>query len=154
VGTANFAADPPANGRRLSQGFEGVAVSPDGNTLNGLLQSVTIQDSGSGDQGRSTTRLVVHDLSSTDMPATVLHEYVIQLPRVDDNGAASGVSVNRTGAQSAIIAINDHQLLILSRDGNGRGASGSPVLKSVLLAELNGANNIDAALMFRPLQHA
>ncbi len=34
-------------------------------------------------------------------------------------------------------------MLILSRDGNGRGASGSPVFKSVLLAELNGATNID-----------
>jgi hypothetical protein len=68
---------------------------------------------------------------------------VIQLPRIDDNGATGGVAVNRTGAQSSIIALNDHQLLILSRDGNGRGASGSPVFKSILLADLSNATNID-----------
>ena len=140
AGATNFRADPPATGRRINQGFEGVAVSPDGNTLYGLLQSATIQDSGSGNPGRSNTRLVVYDVSNTDTPATVLHEYVIQLPRVDDNGGT--VAVNRTAAQSAIIAINEHQLLIRSRDGNGRGASGSPVFKSVLLAELNGATDI------------
>jgi hypothetical protein len=67
--------------------------------------------------------------------------YVIQLPLIDDNGGTS--AVNRTGAQSSILALNDHQLLILSRDGNGRGASGSPVFKSILLADLNGATDID-----------
>lgn len=53
------------------------------------------------------------------------------------------MTVNRTGAQSAIVALNDHQLLILSREGNGRGATGAPVFKSVLLADLTHATNID-----------
>jgi len=61
----------------------------------------------------------------------------------DDNGATGGAVVNRNGAQSEIVALNSHQLLVLSRDGNGRGASGSPVFKSVLLADLNGATNIN-----------
>ena len=141
TGTTNFFADPPANGRRINQGMEGIAQSPSGNRLFGLLQSATIQDSGTGNQGRSNTRLLVYDVSQSDAPTDPVAQYVIQLPRIDDNGGTP--AVNRTGAQSSIIALNDHQLLILSRDGNGRGASGSPVFKSVLLADLNGATNID-----------
>jgi len=141
AGTTNFFADPPTNGRRINQGMEGIAQSPTGNRLFGLLQSATIQDSGTGNQGRSNTRLLVYDVSQSDAPVDPVAQYVIQLPRIDDNGGTP--AVNRTGAQSSILALNDHQLLILSRDGNGRGASGSPVFKSILLAELNGATNID-----------
>jgi len=145
VGTVNFAADPPANGRRINQGMEGIALSPDGTKLFALLQSATIQDSASGNQGRSNTRLLVYDVSATDTPTDPVKQYVIQLPRIDDNGATGGAAVNRTGAQSAIIALNDRQLLILSRDGNGRGnaGSGAPVFKSILLADLSNATNID-----------
>lgn len=139
-GTIDFAADPPTSGRRINQGMEGIAQSPDGTKLFGLLQSATLQDSGSGNQGRSNTRLVVYDINSDDS-TTLSKQYVIQLPRIDDNGGTP--AVNRNGAQSSILALNDHQLLILSRDGNGRGASGSPVFKSILLADLNNATNIN-----------
>ena len=140
--------DVPANvdGRRINQGMEGIAQSPDGTLLFGLLQSATIQDTGTGNQGRFNTRLMVYDISSSDTPTDPVAQYVIQLPRIDETGlTTNGTSVNRTGAQSAIIALNDHQLLILSRDGNGRGVSGSasPVFKSVLLADLSNATNID-----------
>lgn len=143
VGTANYQADPPINGRRVNQGFEGIATSPDGSKLFTLLQSATLQDSGAGNQGRSNTRLLVYDISSSTTPSDPAHQYVIQLPRIDDNGGTP--AVNRTGAQSSIIALNDHQLLILSRDGNGRGASGSPVFKSILLADLTGATDFDGS---------
>lgn len=140
--TINFLADPPTDGRRINQGMEGIAQTPDGTKVFGLLQSATIQDSGSGNQNRANAvRLVVYDVSSTDTPNDPTAQYVIQLPRIDDNGGTP--AVNRAGAQSSIIALNDHQLLILSRDGNGRGATGAPVFKSILLAELNGATNID-----------
>ncbi len=140
--------DVPANvdGRRINQGMEGIAQSPDGTLLFGLMQSATVQDTGTGNQGRFNTRLVVYDVSTTDTPTDPVAQYVIQLPRIDETGlTTNGTSVNRTGAQSAIIALNDHQLLILSRDGNGRGVSGSasPVFKSVLLADLSAATNID-----------
>ena len=140
AGSINFASDPPTTGRRINQGFEGVAQSPDGTRLFAMLQSATLQDSGSGNPGRSNTRLVVYDVSNADVPTAPLAQYVIQLPRVNDNG---GAAVNRNGAQSEIVALNSTQLLILSRDGNGRGAAGSPVFKSVLLADLSGATNID-----------
>lgn len=141
-GSINFFADPPVNGRRTNQGMEGIAQSPDGSKLFGLLQSATLQDSGSGNQGRSNTRLLVYDINSDDS-STLRSQHVIQLPRIDDNGGTP--AVNRNGAQSSILALNNHQLLILSREGNGRGAAGSPVFKSILLAELNGATNINGS---------
>lgn len=144
TGTINFQADPPTNGRRINQGMEGLAQSPDGTKLFGLLQSATLQDSGSGNQGRSNTRLLVYDVSSNDAPSDPVAQYLIQLPRVDDTGSTTnGSTVNRNAAQSAILALNDHQLLILSREGNGRGAAGAPVFKSILLADLSNATNID-----------
>jgi phosphodiesterase/alkaline phosphatase D-like protein/2',3'-cyclic-nucleotide 2'-phosphodiesterase (5'-nucleotidase family) len=146
VGTRNFAADPPLNGRRINQGMEGIAQSPDGTRLYALLQSATIQDSGAGNPGRFTTRLLVYDISSSDMPSDPVAQYVIQLPRADDTGAAAnGSTVNRNLAESAMVALNNNQLLILSRDGSGRGvdASNPPVFKSILLADLTGATNID-----------
>ena len=143
AGNINFLSDPPTTGRRANQGFEGVAQSPDGTRLFAMLQSATLQDSGSGNQGRSNARLVVYDVSNADVPLAPLAQYVIQLPRVDDNGATGGVAVNRNGAQSEIVALNSTQLLILSREGNGRGAAGSPVFKSVLLADLSSATNIN-----------
>ena len=141
VGTTSFA-NSPANlsGRRENQGMEGIAQSPDGTKLFALLQSATLQDSATGAQNRYNTRLLVYDVSSSDTPGDPIAQYVIQLPRIDTVAPAG---VDRTGAQSAILALNDHQILVLSRDGNGRGASGAPVFKSILLAELSGATNID-----------
>lgn len=141
AGTVNFNGTPN-NGRRDNQGMEGVAQSPDGTKLFGLLQSATIQDSGSGNIGRSNTRLLVYDISSTDTPTAPVAQYLIQLPLIDDTGSTTnGTTVTRNGAQSSILALNNHQILILSRDGNGRGATGSPVFKSILIADINGATN-------------
>ncbi len=143
VGTVNFNGTP-VNGRRDNQGMEGIAQSPDGTRLFALMQSATVQDTGTGNQGRLNTRLLVYDISSTDTPTDPIAQYVIQLPRIDSTGSTSnGATVDRTGAQSAIVALNAQQILILARDGNGRGASGAPVFKSILLADLAAASNID-----------
>ena len=145
VGTNNFLLEG-VNGRRINQGMEGLAVSPDGTRLFALLQSATIQDSGTGNYGRSNARLLVYDISTSYTPSDPIAQYVVQLPRADDTGSlTNGVTVNRNCAQSAIVALNGHQILILAREGNGRGVPGSPppAFKSVLLAELNGATNID-----------
>ncbi len=146
VGTPNFFADPPLNGRRINQGMEGLCQSPDGTRLFGLLQSATIQDSGSGNVGRTNARLVIYDITGTDMPTDPIAQYVIQLPRVDTDVAippAGTPGPDRTAAQSAIIALNNHQILVLTRDGNGRGSSGAPVFKSIVLADLTPATNFD-----------
>ena len=134
----------PDTGRRGNQGMEGVALSPSGTKLFGLMQSALVQDSGAGNPGRFNTRLMVWDVSSNPVPSAISDEYVIQLPIGDDNGSGDGTTANRNFAQSEIIALDDTRLLVLSRDGNGKGvtsATGS-VFKSVLLVDLAGATDI------------
>jgi 2',3'-cyclic-nucleotide 2'-phosphodiesterase (5'-nucleotidase family) len=140
--TINFAADPPTSGRRINQGMEGIAISPDGTRLFAMLQSATLQDSASNNQGRSNTRILVYDISGgAEVPTDPIAQYVLQLPRID---TALPAGVDRTGAQSGLVALDNGKLLILSRDGNGRGANnGAPVFKSILLADLATGTNID-----------
>ncbi|MDB5437941.1 MAG: autotransporter outer rane beta-barrel protein [Caulobacteraceae bacterium] len=131
-------------GRRSNQGMEGVSVSPDGTRLYTLLQSATLQDNPTNvAQRRNNTRLMVYDISTTKTPTAPIAEYVLQLPVYNSNG--SGAAANATAAQSEVLALNDHQFLVLSRDGNGRGTDGNAkpvVFKSVLLVDTVGATNI------------
>jgi len=130
------------DGRRNNQGFEGVSLSPDGTKLFALLQSATIQDTnGANQQTRTNTRLVVYDVSGSATPENPTGEYVIQLPTYSANGTGA---VSATAAQSEIIVLDDHRLLVLSRDANGQGSAtaNKSMYKSVLLVDLNGATNI------------
>jgi hypothetical protein len=147
AGTVNFgSASAPTNGRRNNQGMEGVSLSPDGTTLFALLQSATIQDSDSNnDQTRLHTRLLVYDVSSNATPAAPVAEYVLTLPTYKANG--NNGAVNKTAAQSEIIALDNSRLLVLSRDGNGLGnASENPsVYKSILLVDTRVGNPTNVA---------
>ncbi|MES2605771.1 MAG: esterase-like activity of phytase family protein [Pseudomonadota bacterium] len=128
-------------GRRLNQGLEGMAVTPDNKKLVTLLQSAAMQDSTTAQQTRTNTRLMIYDISQNKTPGAPVADYVLQLPTFTANG--DGAAVNRTAAQSELLALNDTQFLVLSRDGNGLGqALLNPVYKSVLLIDTTGATNI------------
>lgn len=144
-GVVNFnGASAPATGRRNNQGLEAVAVTPDGQRLVTILQSATVQDTGSGSQGRNNTRILIYDISQTRTPTAPIAHYVLQLPVL--NTAGDGGAPNATAAQSEMLALNGNQFLVLSRDGIGRGtdpnAANSPIFKSVLLVDTTGATNI------------
>jgi uncharacterized protein YhjY with autotransporter beta-barrel domain len=128
-------------GRRGNQGLEGMAVTPDGKKLVTLLQSGTLQDSTGGQQNRTNTRLMIYDISSNKTPTAPIADYVMQLPIYNLQG--SGAAPNATAAQSELLALNDTQFLVLSRDGLGLGlGTGNPVFKSVLFVDTAGATNI------------
>ena len=142
AGTLNFNSNnAPTNGRRNNQGFEGLGLNPDGNKLFVLLQSATIQDSGSGNQGRLNTRLLIYDVSESNTPDAPIAEYALQLPIVDDTG--TGNKPNKTAAQSEMLVLSDCQVLILARDSNGLGpaVTNQAVFKSILLADLSSATD-------------
>ncbi|NBV85243.1 MAG: hypothetical protein EBS01_03015, partial [Verrucomicrobia bacterium] len=139
-------APDPTTGRRGNQGMEGVAVSPDGKTLFTMLQSATMQDSTSGSQNRQYTRLYKYDITNSRSNPTLLAEYVVELPRFNDTNAnQTGLTPNKTGAQSEIVALDGDRIMLLSRDSNGNGgATAAPaVFKSVMIADLTrGGTNI------------
>jgi len=62
-------------GRVANKGMEGLAITPDGKTLVGIMQSPLIQDGGTNG---STTRIVVIDIET----GTVLHEYAYKCDNI------------------------------------------------------------------------
>ena len=149
AGQLNFNAEkPPQTGRRNNQGLEALSVSPDGTRLFAILQSATIQDTAGADAAtRNNTRVLVYDISQTRTPKAPIGHYVLQLPTVRENGdgfPGSGLAADVTAAQSEMLALNDHQFLVLARDGNGRGkgTTKAPVFKSVLLVDIADATNL------------
>ncbi len=143
-GQLDFTAErAPDTGRRNNQGLEAVAVTPDGKRLVTILQSATVQDTAGKDAAtRSVTRILVYDISQTRTPAAPIGHYLLQLPVVREAG--DGQAADATAAQSEMLALNDHQFLVLARDGNGRGkgSTNAPVFKSVLLVDTDGATNL------------
>lgn len=128
-------------GRRGNQGMEGMAVTPDGKKLVTLLQSAALQDSAGGQQNRTNTRLMIYDISTTKTPTAPVADYVLQLPIYTPSG--NGGTPTATAAQSELLALNDTQFLVLSRDSLGLGQNtGNSVFKSVLFVDTSGATNI------------
>jgi hypothetical protein len=135
----------PVSGRQNNQGFEGLAMSPDRRTLFVLLQSALIQDLDSTSSAtikltRHNTRLLAYDLRH-EQPRLV-GEYVVQLPLFQDQTTTKPTLL--TAAQSELLALNDHQFLVLARDSNGGFTDPSPgsVYRSVDLIDISGATNI------------
>lgn len=131
-----------AVGRRVNQGIEGMAITPDQKKLVTLLQSGSMQDTPGGAVNRTNTRLMIYDISGNKAPANPVADYVLQLPIYNTAGSATAAA-NAAAAQSELLALNDTQFLVLSRDGSGLGqANNPPAYKSVLLVDIAGATNI------------
>ncbi|MCF4165924.1 esterase-like activity of phytase family protein [Zavarzinia compransoris] len=131
----------PDTGRRNNQGMEAAALTPDGKTLIAVLQSATMQDSAGKGGERGNTRVLVYDVSSDPTPQAPVGHYVLQLPLVDTKGDGK---MDKTAAQSEVVALNDHQFLVLARDSAGYGTEkATPIMyKSILLADTTGATNL------------
>jgi len=121
-------------GRVANKGMEGLAISPDGNKLYGIMQSALLQDGGDTSAGK-TNRIVEIDIATGNTK-----EYAVS---------------NQIGTKgynnSDIVAINNHTLAFLPRDGKGLGDGSSAVIKQMWAIELNGATDVsglsgDAAL--------
>lgn len=120
------------SGRVANKGMEGLAISPDGKILIGFVQSPLKQDGGDG--GRAN-RIVTIDTASG---ATKQYVYDNQL--VDPANPAKTKTYN----SSEILAVNDHQFLVLERDGKGLGDGTNAVVKRIFAVDLNGATDIGA----------
>jgi len=120
------------SGRVANKGMEGLAITPDGKTLVGFEQSPLIQDGGDG--GRAN-RLVSIDLATG---ATKQYVYDNLLPDPAKPGKF------KTYNSSELLALNDHEFLVLERDGKGQGDGSDAVVKRIFKIDLAGATDIGA----------
>ena len=121
----------PVRGRQRNRGFEGLAISPDGTRLYGLLQD-PLADEGSVDPrctracsppGRFSRniRLIAYSAATGESIA----QYIYQLESLTDINArvpSNPFAPNAQGVNigiSALTAINDHEFLVLERDNRG-----------------------------------
>mgnify|MGYP006284967235 FL=1 len=116
------------SGRVANKGMEGLAITPDGTKLIGFMQSPLIQDGGDG--GRMN-RIVTIDIATGET-----HQYAY-----DNQIADTG---NKNYNSSEIVAINDHEFMVLERDGKGLGDGSSAVVKRLYKVDLTGATDVSS----------
>jgi hypothetical protein len=105
------------SGRVANKGMEGLAITPDGRTLVGVMQASLIQDGG------NVIRIVTIDIRTGRT-----HQYAYALT------TGSGVS--------EILAINGHEFLLDERDGKGLGDGSAAVVKQLFRVDLAGATDV------------
>jgi len=128
----------PDTGRQNNQGFEGLALTPDGKYLVAILQSATRQDGGDKAETREHTRMLYYDISAIDRPVLV-REHVVALPAFETEDGK-----RRIAAQSELLALDQDHFLLICRDaGNGYGQEGTTsVYRRIELVDTSGATNI------------
>jgi hypothetical protein len=112
------------SGRVANKGMEGLAITPDGTTLVGIVQNPLIQDASEGGAAANLLRIVTINRAS----GKVTHQYGYLLT------TGSGVS--------EIVALNNHEFLVDERDGKGRAAQNSAKIKQLFKIDLDGAVDI------------
>jgi hypothetical protein len=114
-----------SSGRQSNRGMEGLAISPGGNTLFGLMQSPLLQDGGLDNHFK---RIGVNiRLLKLDLKTGATREFVYPL----ENGPENGVN--------EILAINDHQFLVIERDGLSGAAA---KFKRIFRIDIEGATDV------------
>jgi len=113
------------SGRVANKGMEGLAITPDGKTLVGFMQSPLIQDGGDG--GR------MNRIVTIERATGATHQYAY-----DNRLADLGKNYN----SSELLALNDHEFLVLERDGKGLGDDSSAVVKRLYKVDIAGATDV------------
>ncbi len=118
--------DNNTSGRTANKGMEGLAITPDGRTLVGIMQNALIQDANQGKPATKLLRIVTIDIHS----GQVTHQFAYLLT------TGSGVS--------EIVALNNHEFLVDERDGHGRADQSVAVVKELFKIDLAGAVDVSA----------
>jgi hypothetical protein len=118
---------PNSSGRVPNKGMEGLAITPDGRTLVGIMQNALIQDAAEGGDAANLLRIITIDIAS----GKTTHQYAYLLT------TGSGVS--------EITALNQHEFLVDERDGKGLGDGSTAKVKQIFKIDL--ANAVDVSGM-------
>jgi len=113
-----------AFGRQSNRGMEGLAISPDGSKLYGMMQNALIQDGG---LDASASRVGLNNrIVEIDVRTGAAREFLYVLD-------------SKSNGTNEILAVNDHQFLVLERDGK---AGSSAKFKKIFLIDIAGATDI------------
>jgi hypothetical protein len=112
------------SGRVANKGMEGLAITPDGRTLLGIMQSPLLQDGG------TTTGLATR-IVKIDVKTGAMREYAYRLDNVKYT-------------VSEILAVNDHEFLVDERDSKGLNDDSLAVQKKLYKIDLAGAEDVSA----------
>jgi len=115
-------------GRVANKGMEGLAITPDGHTLVGAMQSPLLQDGGTNAR---YTRLVTIEVRSGEM-----HQYAYPLTNIGTAARPKYPTI------SEIVAVNEHEFLVDERDGKGLGDDSVAVFKQLFHIDLDGAQDV------------
>ena len=115
-------------GRVANKGMEGLAISPDGTTLIGAMQSPLAQDGGTN--GRYL-RIV-----SIEIATGAIEQFAYSLTNIGTETKPKYPSV------SEITAINDHELLVDERDGKGLGDDSTAVFKQIFHIDISSGQDV------------
>lgn len=127
TGTPNYV-DNTGNtaGKRGNRGFEGLAVSPDGQYTYTMLQSAMLDDGGSGGV---YDRIIKFD----NITGTAVAQYAYKM-----EGSSQGRGT------SALVAVNDHAFMVIERNNRGVGVDSelTTANKNVFILDLAGATDV------------
>lgn len=112
-------------GRVANKGMEGLAISPNGKKLYGFVQSPLIEDGGDG--GR------MNRIVEVNLETEAVHQYAYDNYLTDKAKAYNS---------SELLALNDHELLVLERDGKGLGDDSKAVVKRIYKVDLAHATDV------------
>jgi hypothetical protein len=129
-------------GRHNNQGFKGLTVTRDGNSLFAMLQAATNQEGGMSHETESYTRLLKYDITNKHAPRYA-REFVVPLPLYTDPVTGNKI----VATQTEVLNIKDGQFFVLARD-SGAGAAKSratSVYRHVDIFDLEDATDIKNA---------
>src|SRR5262249_12974750 len=113
-----------AFGRQSNRGMEGLAISPDGSKLYGMMQNALIQD---GALDSNLKRVGLNNrIVEIDLETGATREFVYVID-------------NKSYGVNEILAINDHEFLAIERDGNAGAAA---AFKRIYKFEIAGATDV------------
>lgn len=127
---------PPANtiGRQANRGAESLAISPDGTKLFMATQNPLMQDgalNATNSRRGTNIRIVQFDIATGAAEKQYLYEL--------GDGTSAAPNGGRSLGINDMVAVNDHELLIVERDGNGGTGA---LVKRIVKVNLTGASDI------------